>query len=186
MKRRVSLLVMLILAVSLVFVLSACGECEHEQTETKTEVTFEGDCVVPQRYDEVVYCVECDEEISRKSYNGKCADHDPKAPVPENVDMLDCTVGGVADMVVYCNNSRCNAVISRTEGVAIEKATAHTLKTKLIFDEKQKECNSEIWIDVYDIVRLLSNHRSSIKKTQAGWTRVYPFVDLDIEEYPEE
>ena len=127
---------MLILAVSLVFALSACGECEHEQTETKTEVTFEGDCVVPQRYDEVVYCLECDEEISRKSYNGKCADHDPKDPVPENVDMLDCTVGGVADMVVYCNNSRCNAVISRTEGVEIKKATAHTLETKLIFDEK--------------------------------------------------
>lgn len=57
---------------------------------------------------------------------------------------------------------------------------------QLIFDEKQKECNSEIWIDVYDIVRLLSSHRSSIEKTQVGWTRVYPFVDLDIEEYPKE
>ena len=57
---------------------------------------------------------------------------------------------------------------------------------QLIFDEKQKECNSEIWIDVYDIVRLLSNHRSSIQKTQDDWTRVYPFVDLDIEEYPKE
>ena len=57
---------------------------------------------------------------------------------------------------------------------------------QLIFDEKQKECNSEIWIDVYDIVRLLSNHRSSVQKTQNGWTRAYPFVDLDIEEYPKE
>lgn len=57
---------------------------------------------------------------------------------------------------------------------------------QLVFDEKQKECNSEIWIDVYDIVRLLSNHRSSIQKMQGDWTRVYPFVDLDIEEYPKE
>lgn len=55
---------------------------------------------------------------------------------------------------------------------------------QLVFDESQKECNSEIWIDVYDIVRLLSNHRSSIKKTADGWARVYPFVDLDIESYP--
>lgn len=57
---------------------------------------------------------------------------------------------------------------------------------QLVFDEKQKECNSEIWIDVYDIVRLLSNHRSCVKKTKNGWTRAYPFVDLDIEEYPKE
>lgn len=55
---------------------------------------------------------------------------------------------------------------------------------QLVFDESQKECNSEIWIDVYDIVRLLSSHRSSIQKTQQGYSRVYPFVDLDIEAYP--
>ena len=55
---------------------------------------------------------------------------------------------------------------------------------QLIFDESQKECNSEIWIDVYDIVRLLSEHRSSIAKTETGWTRVYPYEDLDIKNYP--
>lgn len=55
---------------------------------------------------------------------------------------------------------------------------------QLVFDESQKECNSEIWIDVYDIVRLLNNHRSSVRKTQTGWERVYPFVDLDIQVYP--
>lgn len=55
---------------------------------------------------------------------------------------------------------------------------------ELIFDESQKECNSEIWIDVYNIVRLLSSHRSSIVKTADGWQRVYPFVDLDIENIP--
>lgn len=55
---------------------------------------------------------------------------------------------------------------------------------ELVFDESQKECNSEIWIDVYDIVRLLSSHRSSVRKTADGWQRVYPFVDLDIESYP--
>ena len=53
---------------------------------------------------------------------------------------------------------------------------------QLVFDESQKECNSEIWIDVYDIVRLLSSHRSSI----VGNQRVYPYRDLDIEDYPKE
>ena len=48
---------------------------------------------------------------------------------------------------------------------------------QLIFDESQKECNSEIWIDVYDIVRLLDSHRSSIR----GGQRMYPYKDLDEE-----
>lgn len=55
---------------------------------------------------------------------------------------------------------------------------------ELIFDESQKECNSEIWIDVYDIVRLLSEHRCSIQKTSEGWKRVYPYQDLDIKQFP--
>lgn len=52
---------------------------------------------------------------------------------------------------------------------------------QLVFDESQKECNSEIWIDVYNIVRLLNTHRSSIQKTANSYQRVYPFVDLDTE-----
>ena len=55
---------------------------------------------------------------------------------------------------------------------------------ELVFDESQKECNSEIWIDVYDIVRLLSSHRSSVQKTADGWKRVYPYQDLDYRYYP--
>ena len=51
---------------------------------------------------------------------------------------------------------------------------------QLIFDESQKECNSEIWISAYDIVRLLSEHRSTIEKTPTGWQRKYPYKDLDI------
>ena len=55
---------------------------------------------------------------------------------------------------------------------------------QLIFDESQKECLSEIWIDPYPIVRLLNSHRSSLRRTQNGWERVCPFVDLDTEFYP--
>lgn len=53
---------------------------------------------------------------------------------------------------------------------------------ELVFDESQKECDSEIWINVYDIVRLLSAHRVSYRKTTDGWQRVYPFRDLDVED----
>ena len=53
---------------------------------------------------------------------------------------------------------------------------------ELVFDESQKECNSEIWINVYDIVRLLSQHRATVIKTENGWQRKYPYQDLDEEE----
>ena len=55
---------------------------------------------------------------------------------------------------------------------------------QLVFDESQKECLAEIWIDVYDIVRLLAEHRSSVEKTADGWARVYPYRDLDVEVFP--
>lgn len=55
---------------------------------------------------------------------------------------------------------------------------------QLIFEESQKECLSEIWIDAYDIVRLLSQHRCTLEKGPDGWRRVYEFEDLDVEEFP--
>ena len=54
---------------------------------------------------------------------------------------------------------------------------------QLIFDESQKECLSEIWINVYDIVRLLSHHRSTVVKTQDGWKRMYNYRDLDLPDF---
>lgn len=52
---------------------------------------------------------------------------------------------------------------------------------ELIFDESQKDCNSEIWIDVYAICRLLSSHRCTLQRDETGksWVRAYPYRDLD-------
>ena len=55
---------------------------------------------------------------------------------------------------------------------------------QLVFEEDQKECNNEIWVDAYNIVRLLDEHRSTVEKTPKGWQRKYPFVELDINEFP--
>ena len=54
---------------------------------------------------------------------------------------------------------------------------------QLIFDESQKECDSEIWIDVYPIIELLASHCSSVARDpQTGrWERLYPYCDLDAE-----
>lgn len=54
---------------------------------------------------------------------------------------------------------------------------------QLIFDESQKECLSEIWIDPYQIVRLLSSHGSSLRKVNGEWKRIYPYRDLDGKPY---
>ena len=55
---------------------------------------------------------------------------------------------------------------------------------QLIFDESQKECNSEIWVDVYDIVNFLEKHRSSVEYREATgtWERIYPYRDLDTQD----
>ena len=67
----------------------------------------------------------------------------------------------------------------------IETVHLH-FRMQLVFEESQKECASEIWLDVYDLIRLLDAHRSSLRKTKEGWERVYPYRDLDVESYPRE
>ena len=59
---------------------------------------------------------------------------------------------------------------------------------QLIFDESQKECNSEIWIDVYDLTRFLAKQRSEVEKNGATkeWERISKMVDPCVEEYRKE
>ena len=54
------------------------------------------------------------------------------------------------------------------------------LGIQLIFDESQKESNNEIWIDCYNIVKLLYENRSSVEKNSSGeYERLY---DIEIPE----
>ncbi len=94
-------------------------------------------------------------------------------PFAENLSQGDIVQAG--DLIGYMGRTG----YSDKENVNnIETVHLH-FGMQLIFDESQKECNSEIWIDVYNIVRLLSEHRSSIKKVDGKYVRVYPFRDLD-------
>lgn len=51
---------------------------------------------------------------------------------------------------------------------------------QIIFDESQKEGTNQIWIDVYNIVELLSSNRVQVQKdeTSKDYYRVYDFLDL--------
>ncbi len=54
---------------------------------------------------------------------------------------------------------------------------------QLIFDESQKEGNNEIWIDVYEIVKLLQRHKSPVVREDATkeYYRKYKFIDPEVE-----
>ena len=48
---------------------------------------------------------------------------------------------------------------------------------QLIFDESQKEGNGEIWVDVYQICRMLRGHQSEVERDDETkeWRRVKGF-----------
>ncbi len=68
---------------------------------------------------------------------------------------------------------------SRKENVNNIKTSHLHFGMQLVFDESQKECNNEIWIDVYEIVRLLDNKRSAVKKNPEtkDYDRLYDICD---------
>ena len=59
---------------------------------------------------------------------------------------------------------------------------------QLIFDESQKEGNNEIWVDVYEIVKLLANHTSAVVRDEAtkDYNRKYLSTDIETETYIQE
>lgn len=54
---------------------------------------------------------------------------------------------------------------------------------QLIFDESQKDGNNEIWIDVYEIVKLLQNNRVEVVKNSETqeYSRVYDIREVPVE-----
>lgn len=51
---------------------------------------------------------------------------------------------------------------------------------QIIFDESQKDGNGEIWIDVYDIVNVLSENKSTLVRQDDGtYKRKYIFKDIE-------
>lgn len=52
---------------------------------------------------------------------------------------------------------------------------------QLIFEEDKKDSPSQIWVDLYDITRLLSKHRVTVEKKDGSkeFTRVYDFREPD-------
>ncbi|MCI8497505.1 MAG: M23 family metallopeptidase [Clostridiales bacterium] len=59
---------------------------------------------------------------------------------------------------------------------------------QLIFDESQKEGNNEIWIDLYEITKLLQKNKSEVYKVeeQKEYYRVHDFNEPSLDQWKEE
>lgn len=91
----------------------------------------------------------------------------------------DLTVGSIVksgDVIGYLGRTG----YSRQENANNVEIPHLHFGMQLIFTESQKECNNEIWIDVYEIVRLLDNKRSEVIKNQEtkDYSRIYDYKDL--------
>jgi murein DD-endopeptidase MepM/ murein hydrolase activator NlpD len=73
---------------------------------------------------------------------------------------------------------------SKNENVNnIETSHLH-LGLQLIFDESQKECNNEIWINLYSTIKILQKNRSKVKKNNETkeYDREYDFWEESLQD----
>ena len=90
-------------------------------------------------------------------------------PYAENLEEGDIVTAG--DVIGYMGHTG----YSKEENVNNIETTHLHVGIELIFDESQKESDSEIWIDCYQIVRFLQCNRSEVIRDNATkeWKRKY-------------
>ena len=94
---------------------------------------------------------------------------------PYHVDLAEGKVVKAGDVIGYVGRTG----YSPNENVNnIETSHLH-LGLQLIFDESQKECNNEIWINLYPITQLLEKHKSAVTRVAATkeFYRTYDFTE---------
>lgn len=77
---------------------------------------------------------------------------------PFHADLQEGEVVNAGEVIGYVGRTG----YSSNENVNNIKTSHLHFGLQLIFDESQKECVSEIWVDVYNIVRLLEKHRAAV------------------------
>lgn len=106
-----------------IFIMTACDNNEHSHSvgDAKIENYIAPTATSDGSYDLVLFCLSCNEEISRQKVTLAKQDHEHKAatPVVENYKASTSTTDGSYDEVTYCGI--CNAQMSRVQK-SIKKA----------------------------------------------------------------
>ncbi len=95
----------------------------HTQGETVTENHVDATCGKAGSYDEVVYCTECNFEMSRETVTVSALPHTEGEAKPENIVEATCQMGGSYDMVIRC--TVCGKVLSSIHYTTL-KADSHS------------------------------------------------------------
>lgn len=98
---------------------------------------------------------------------------------PFHVDLKEGSTVKAGDVIGYVGRTG----YSTKENVNnIEKSHLHW-GLELIFDESQKECDNEIWIDLYAITKLLEKNKSAVVRNNdtREFYREYEFSENNLE-----
>ncbi len=99
---------------------SAASVCQHTPSDA-VEESFEAEtCTTDGYYDIVIYCVKCDEELSRRTYTIPKRGHKAGSTKKENVVKATYTKEGSYEKVTYC--SVCSEEM-KTKKVTVKKKT---------------------------------------------------------------
>ena len=138
MKKPYKKIISAIIILALVLNVFAFFGCSHTHTpaDAVRENEVAATCTKGGSYDEVVYCSDCGEEISRMQNFTEKKGHTKGEPTRENEENASCSKGGSYDEVVKCTD--CGAELSR-KSVTIEKS-AHTPKAAVRENEVEATC----------------------------------------------
>lgn len=98
-------------------------------------------------------------------------------PYAENLEEGSIVTAG--DVIGYMGHTG----YSTKENVNNIEVTHLHWGLQLIFDESQKECDSEIWIDIYSLTRFLAKHTQPVEKVEGTkeWIRSTNIKDPEVE-----
>ena len=97
---------------------------------------------------------------------------------PFHADLYEGKVVKAGDVIGYVGRTG----YSTKENVNNISTSHLHVGMQLIFDESQKECNSEIWIDLYAITRLLQKNQSAVTRVAETkeFYRTYDFWEPQL------
>lgn len=99
----------------------------HTEATAVKENEKAATCTAEGSYDEVVYCSECGEELSRETKTTEKVAHTEGTAVVENEVHETCTTDGSYDSVVYC--TVCSTELSRTSHTVASTGHQNTTTT---------------------------------------------------------